>query len=200
MDSCDVLIVGGGPAGSSCAWALRSSGLHVVILDKASFPRNKVCGGWITPWVLQALEIDAADYAPGRTMQEIRGFRVSSIGAREVGIPYDRVVSYGIRRCEFDEYLLRRSGSEIREGAPINKIERSGKHWIINGAIKARMLVGAGGHFCPVARHLGNNNSDEPVVAQEIEFEMSPDQARLCSVRAELPELYFCPDLQGYGW
>jgi geranylgeranyl reductase family protein len=200
MDSCDVLIVGGGPAGSSCAWALRSSGLHVVILDKASFPRNKVCGGWITPWVLQALEIDAADYAPGRTMQEIRGFRVSSIGAREVGIPYDRVVSYGIRRCEFDEYLLRRSGSEIREGAPINKIERSGKHWIINGAIEARMLVGAGGHFCPVARHMGNNNSDEPVVAQEIEFEMSPDQARLCSVRAELPELYFCPDLQGYGW
>jgi flavin-dependent dehydrogenase len=171
-----------------------------VILDKASFPRNKVCGGWITPWVLQALEIDAADYAPGRTMQEIRGFRVSSMGSQEVGIPYDRVISYGIRRCEFDEYLLRRSGSEIREGAPINQIERSGKHWIINGAIKARMLVGAGGHFCPVARHMGKSNSDEPVVAQEIEFEMSPDQVGLCSVRAELPELYFCPDLQGYGW
>ncbi len=200
MDSCDVLIVGGGPAGSSCAWALRSSGLHVVILDKASFPRNKVCGGWITPWVLQALEIDAADYALGRTMQEIRGFRVSSMGAREVGIPYDRVISYGIRRCEFDEYLLRRSGSEIREGAPINRIERSGEHWMVNGAIKARMLVGAGGHFCPVAQHMGNNNSDEPVVAQEIEFEMSPDQARLCNIRAEFPELYFCPDLQGYGW
>lgn len=200
MDSCDVLIVGGGPAGSSCAWALRSSGLHVVILDKAKFPRNKVCGGWITPWVLQALEIDAADYASGRTMQEISGFRVSSMGAREVGIPYDRVISYGIRRCEFDEYLLRRSGSEIREGAPINRIERSGEHWIINGAIKARMLVGAGGHFCPVAQHMGNSNSDEPVVAQEIEFEMSPDQARLCNIRAEFPELYFCPDLQGYGW
>jgi flavin-dependent dehydrogenase len=149
---------------------------------------------------LQALEIDAADYASGRTMQEIRGFCVSSMGAREVGIPYDRVISYGIRRCEFDEYLLRRSGSEIREGAPINRIERSGEHWIINGAIKARMLVGAGGHFCPVAQHMGNSNSDEPVVAQEIEFEMSPDQARLCNIRAEFPELYFCPDLQGYGW
>lgn len=200
MDSCDVLIVGGGPAGSSCAWGLRSSGLHVVILDKANFPRNKVCGGWITPWVLRALAIEAADYFPGRTMQEIRGFRVSSMGAREVGIPYDRVISYGIRRCEFDEYLLRRSGAEIREGEPISRIERSGDHWIINGAIKAKMLVGAGGHFCPVARHMGNANSEEPVVAQEIEFEMSPDQACLCAIQAEIPELYFCPDLQGYGW
>jgi flavin-dependent dehydrogenase len=149
---------------------------------------------------LQALEIDAADYSPNRTMQEIRGFRVSSMGEREVGIPYDRIISYGIRRCEFDEYLLRRSESEIREGAPISKIERSGEHWIINDAIKARMLVGAGGHFCPVARHMGNGNSDEPVVAQEIEFEMSPDEARLCGIQAETPELYFCSDLQGYGW
>lgn len=200
MDSCDVLIVGGGPAGSSCAWGLRSSGLHVVILDKANFPRNKVCGGWITPWVLQALEIEAADYSPGRTMQEIRGFRVSSMGAHEVGIPCNRVISYGIRRCEFDEYLLRRSGAEIGEGSPITRIERSGGHWIINGAIKTKMLVGAGGHFCPVARYMGNTNSDEPVVAQEIEFEMSPEQAHLCAIQAEIPELYFCPDLQGYAW
>lgn len=200
MDSCDVLIVGGGPAGSSCAWGLRSSGLHVIILDKATFPRNKVCGGWITPWVLQALEIEAANYSPGRTMQEIRGFRVSSMGAQEVGIPYDRIISYGIRRCEFDEYLLRRSGAEIHEGAPISKIERCGDQWIINGEIKTKMLVGAGGHFCPVARFLGNSNAEEPVVAQEIEFEMSPDEARLCTIRAEIPELYFCPDLQGYGW
>lgn len=200
MHSCDVLIVGGGPAGSSCAWGLRSSGLHTVILDKARFPRNKVCGGWITPWVLQALEIDAADYAPGRTMQEIRGFRVSSMGAQEIRIPYGQVISYGIRRCEFDEYLLRRSGAEIREGVPISKIERSGGFWTINGEIRTKMLVGAGGHFCPVARHLGNTNLDEPVVAQEIEFEMSTDQARLCTIQPEIPELYFCQDFQGYGW
>ena len=200
MDSCDVLIVGGGPAGSACAWALRSSGLHVVILDKANFPRNKVCGGWITPWVLQALEIQAADYSPGRTMQEIRGFRVSSMGAQEVGIPYDHVISYGIRRCEFDEYLLRRSGAEILEGVPVNKIEHTGKHWTINNEINAKLLIGAGGHFCPIARHMGNTNSDEPVIAQEIEFEMSPDQARLCAIQPEIPELYFCRDFQGYGW
>ena len=200
MHSCDVLIVGGGPAGSSCAWGLRSSGLHVVILDKATFPRNKVCGGWITPCVLQALEIDSGQYAISRTMQPIRGFRVSSMGGQEVRIPYDHIISYGIRRCEFDEYLLRRSGAEVCEGVPINKIERSSEQWIINGEIKANLLVGAGGHFCPVARHLGNTNSDEPVIAQEVEFEMSPEQERLCTIQPEIPELYFCQDFQGYGW
>ena len=86
MRSCDVLIVGGGPAGSSCAWALRSSGVDVVILDKATFPRNKICGGWITPFVVKALEIDTTEYAQGRTLQPITGFTVSAMGQREVPV------------------------------------------------------------------------------------------------------------------
>ena len=53
MDRCDVLIVGGGPAGSSCAWRLVTAGLDVVVVDKANFPRDKVCAGWITPAVVR---------------------------------------------------------------------------------------------------------------------------------------------------
>jgi menaquinone-9 beta-reductase len=200
MYSCDVLIAGGGPAGSSCAWGLRSSGLHVVILDKCVFPRDKICGGWVTPLVLQELEIDPASYARGRTFQPITGFRVSSMGEREVDVAYDRIVSYGIRRCEFDEYLLRRSGAQIREGVPIGSVERSGDSWIVNGEIRTRLLVGAGGHFCPVARFLGNANAAQAVVAQEVEFAMDAQQAASCNIAPEVPELYFCRDLQGYGW
>ena len=51
MDSCDVLVVGGGPAGSACAWKLRQAGLDVIVMDRAAFPRDKVCAGWITPQV-----------------------------------------------------------------------------------------------------------------------------------------------------
>lgn len=200
MDSCDVLIVGGGPAGSSCAWGLRSSGLRVVVLDKSRFPRNKVCGGWITPFVLQALEIDSEDYKRGRTFQPITGFRVSSIGKREVEVPYKEPISYGIRRCEFDEYLLRRSGAHVCEGTAITSLKRSDDGWIVNDKIKTRLLVGAGGHFCPVARLLGNTQADEPVVAQEVEFEMDAQEAAACAIQAQIPELYFCNDLQGYGW
>lgn len=206
MDSCDVLIVGGGPAGSSCAWALRSAGMRVVILDKAAFPRNKVCGGWITPQVLEALAISPQDYARGRTFQAIAGFRVGCMDQREVDLAYDRPVSYGIRRSEFDDYLLRRSGAEVREHSPITTLNREGDSWIVNGEIRAPLLIGAGGHFCPVARDLGNESEGQadqanlPVIAQEIEFEMNPEQAAACAIKAEIPELYFCPDLAGYGW
>ncbi len=200
MDSCDVLIVGGGPAGSSCAWALGSSGLNVLVLDKSGFPRDKVCGGWITPQVMQALDFDPDDYARGRTLQPITGFRISSMGGREVEVPFHHIVSYGIRRCEFDEYLLRRCGARVREGVAVTSIERSGEGWLVNGEIKTRLLVGAGGHFCPVARVLANHHEEEPVVAQEIEFAMTPDQAAKCGVQGEVPELFFSSDLKGYGW
>ena len=200
MDACDVLIVGGGPAGSSCAWGLRDSGLNVVVLDRATFPRNKLCGGWITPLVLDELSIAPDDYAPGHVFQPIYGLRLSAIGGPQLEVRHDYVVSYGIRRCEFDEYLLRRSGARIREGVAITSIERSGDGWLVNGVVRARMLVGAGGHFCPVGRYLGNKGSPAPVLAQEVEFEMETMDARRSKVSGEVPELFFCRDLLGYGW
>ena len=200
MRSCDVLIVGAGPAGSSCAWGLRSSGLDVVVLDKSAFPRDKVCGGWITPFVLQELQIDPLEYRRGRTLQPISAFRVSCLGQPETIVNYNQPVSYGIRRREFDEYLVRRCGAEVRENVPVKSIQRTGEQWIVNGEFKARLLIGAAGHFCPVARLSGNRPQESPVIAQEIEFPMSDGQAAGCRVSAETPELYFCRDLQGYGW
>lgn len=201
MVCCDVLIVGGGPAGSSCAWKLRNSGLTTVILDKQIFPRDKVCGGWITLPVLQELEIDAGEYRRGRVFQAIHGFRVSRLGGREVETDYGKPISYGIRRCEFDEFLLQRCGAQIHQGVPLASLERSDDQWVVNGKLKARLVVGAGGHFCPVARWRGVNARQEtPIAAQEVEFEMTAHQLARCSIRAEIPELYFCPDMKGYGW
>ena len=200
MDSCDVVIVGGGPAGSSCAWGLRNSGLDVVIVDRSVFPRHKLCGGWITPLVLEELEFTPEDYSPSRTMQPISGFRLSAIGGPQVDVRTKRVVSYGIRRCEFDEYLLRRSGARLSEGIALTSIERSDGGWLVNGTIRARMLVGAGGHFCPVSRYLGNKGAPAPVVAQEVEFEMDPAQSAKSKIAGDLPELFFCRDMRGYGW
>ncbi len=205
MDACDVLIVGGGPAGSACAWGLRSSGLDVAILDKQRFPRDKVCGGWITPAVLSELEIDAAEYARGRLLQPISGFRTGCIAHSDAGgsieTDYKRTVSYGIRRREFDEYLLRRSGARLFEPGALTNLERDNGGWIVNGRTKARLLVGAGGHFCPVAKLTGAKPTREnAVVAQEAEFEMDQRQQAGCRIRPDVPELYFCADIKGYGW
>lgn len=201
MDSCDVLIVGGGPAGSACAWKLRLSGLNVAILDRQVFPRDKVCGGWITPAVLAELEIDPAEYARGRVLQPITAFLTGAIGGRVVRTDYRAAVSYGIRRREFDQYLFERCGARMIQGVALASLERSGANWIANGNIEARVVVGAGGHFCPVARLTGAKPKGEnAVVAQEAEFEMNDEQQAGCSVDRETPELYFCSDLKGYGW
>jgi len=189
MDTCDVLIVGGGPAGSACAWKLRQSGLDVVVMDGAVFPRDKVCAGWITPGVVDELQIDTAHYRRGRTLQPITGFRTGLVGgSEEVETTYDRPVSFGIRRCEFDHYLLQRSEARLTLGTRLLSLWRDGRRWIVNDAIKASMLVGAGGHFCPVARWLNGSIGDTPVVAaQEVEFAIDPQDAPEFTIAPETP-------------
>ncbi len=203
MRTTDVLIIGGGPAGSTCAWQLRRLGFDVVVWDRKRFPRDKICAGWITPHVLAALALDLDAYAAsGRTCQPIYGFQVSRQGDREARVRYAAPVSYGIRRCEFDHYLLERCGADQRLGEPLRTLERRDGHWVVNGAVRAPVLVGAGGHFCPVAQRLGAElGHGEPVVAaQETEFPLTPEQARTCGVEQDLPEIYFTSDLKGYGW
>jgi flavin-dependent dehydrogenase len=150
---------------------------------------------------VDALALDLDDYARGRTLQPIRGFRTGVIGRREVETTYAGPVSYGILRAEFDAYLLRRSGAAVAEAAAVSSLRREGGEWVANDAFRAPMLVGAGGHFCPVARHLGARRTEDVVVAaQEVEFRMDAAQRQACPVRPEVPELFFCEDLKGYGW
>lgn len=201
MNSCEVLIVGGGPAGSACAWFLRQAGLDVLLMDVRSFPRDKPCAGWITPPVLATLAIDRDDYRRGRVLQEIRCFRTSLMGGDEIVTRYDRVVSYGIRRCEFDQYLLERSDARLLSGEPVRIVERAGGRWLVNGHIRARLVVGAGGHYCPVARFLGARiGSEESIIAQSAEFPLDSRQEKECRIPLDMPELLFSRDLKGYGW
>ena len=176
--------------------------MAVIVLDKALFPRDKVCAGWITPAVVQALQLDTEAYARERVLQPITAFRTGLIHGRAVETRYQGTVSFGIRRCEFDDYLLQRSGARVQLGQALKSLERRGGLWLVNDAITTPLIIGAGGHFCPVARFLGAKlGATEPAVtAKEIEFEMNREQLAECRVRADTPELYFCRDLKGYGW
>jgi len=202
MENCDALIVGGGPAGSTCAWQLRQHGMDVLVMDKAMFPRDKVCAGWITPAVVQALHLDTGDYARQHVLQPIKAFRTGLIDGGEHETRYPDTVSFGIRRREFDDYLLQRSGARLQLGQALDSLFHDGKRWIVNGTISTPLVIGAGGHFCPVARFMGARiGADEPVIsAKEIEFAMNQEQRDACTVRGDMPELYFCRDLKGYGW
>lgn len=199
MTSCDALIVGGGPAGSTCARFLRTAGWDVVILDRAVFPRDKVCAGWLTPEVFAALELNPEDYrAAGLILQDIRRFRTGVLGRPLIETTYHDVVSYAIRRYEFDAFLLHRSGATVTDGTALTSLRRDGDRWVANDAITARVVIGAGGHFCPVAKLVrGDARRDSVVVAREAEVRLEgSEDVRIPTA----PQLFFCHDLDGYAW
>jgi flavin-dependent dehydrogenase len=110
-------------------------------------------------------------------------------------------VGYGIRRYEFDQYLVERAGVWLQDGEELSSLERTDDGWIINKGLRASVIVGAGGHLCPVAQHLGAKPAAEPVVvAKDVEYAMDEALLAQCAIEPEIPELYFFPDMKGYGW
>jgi flavin-dependent dehydrogenase len=88
------------------------------------------------------------------------------------------------------------------EAEKVDQIERQDGGWLVNRSIRASLLIGAGGHFCPVARMLGARSVEGSLVvaAQEIEFQATPEELATGTISSAVPELFFCPDLEGYGW
>jgi len=147
----NVIIVGGGPAGSSCAWKLRRHGIESLVLDRQVFPRHKLCAGWITPDVVRNLEFDPAAYPHG--FLTIDRLHCEYFGRRSVRRFIRRTNQFSIRRYEFDHWLLRRSGAAF-DRHEVRSVRIEGDEFVIDDRYACRHLVGAGGTYCPVRREL----------------------------------------------
>ena len=156
----DVAIVGGGPAGSACAAVCARAGLKTLLIERAVFPREKICGDCLNPacWpVLDRLGVSKRVLnLPHSLLREVefvgldgRHFRVRLDGRSRGEI--------AIKRSALDQLLLARAaelGAEIHQGCTLTAIEpgwtliASGQSW------SARLLVGADGRNSTVARLL----------------------------------------------
>ncbi|NUM79692.1 NAD(P)/FAD-dependent oxidoreductase [bacterium] len=198
MEYHDVIIAGGGPAGSSCARKLRQAQVDCIVLDKAAFPRTKLCAGWITPEVVSDLDIDVTSY-PHRILA-FPAMHAYLFGIR-IKIP---TLQYSIRRYEFDHWLLERCGAPSVQHE-IKNIRLENGHYVIDDRYACKYLVGAGGTNCPVFRMFfqGVNPRSKKalIVCRELEFpyEVRDDRCLLWFFENNLPGYsWFVPKANGY--
>jgi len=190
MRSCDVLIVGGGPAGSSAAWRLRRGGADVLVVDQETFPRLKLCAGWITPEVVRDLGMDVASYPHRFLTFERLHVHLKGMHLR---VPS---VQHSIRRFEFDAWLLERSQAPVVKHT-VRTIRRERGVYVIDDAFECRYLIGAGGTRCPVYRTLfrGTNPRASGLQTVTLEHEIAYDWKD-----PDCHLWFFEKKLPGYAW
>ena len=195
MTDLDVIVVGGGPAGSSCARTLVRGGARVAVVDRAQFPRVKLCAGWLSAPIWDALAMSPREYPGG--LWEWNTCHVHFRGA-------DHAIScrgWFIRRYELDDFLLRTSGAELHLGVQVKAIERDPDGFWRIGELRARHLVGAGGTHCPVARLMQVTRPAGVVGVQEHEFQVDAEAVARPRIGGDgEPELLLHDDLRGYSW
>jgi geranylgeranyl reductase family protein len=125
-DDADVIVVGAGPSGATTAYYLAQAGLEVLLLEKARFPREKVCGDGLTPRAVKALVAMGVDVGPDSGWLRNKGLRVIGYRMRlEMEWPeLDSYPGYGLvrARASLDETLARRAqaaGAKLLEGVTV---------------------------------------------------------------------------------
>jgi len=177
----DAVVVGAGPAGAATAILLAEQGLSVVLLDRARFPRDKICGEYLSPEGSRILDrLGVLSTVESRGARPLRGMRIlAPDGTLLVGdYPSDgpwqgyRPHALAVRRRSLDQALVERArqvGVSVREGVRVVDLLREGRRvtGVVAEAVRpgprptgaerlpARLVVAADGRTSVVAQRLG---------------------------------------------
>jgi flavin-dependent dehydrogenase len=168
----DVIVIGGGPAGTTSATLLARQGLSVTLLERERFPRFQI-GESLLPYnndLFERLGV-TAEIAAGESFPKFGAYFVTGDGQvgytfrfdKRLQDPYRR--SFQVRRAHFDELLLKNAekhGVEVRQQTPVTSIDLSDPdRAIVNGDLEARFVIDASGHTSVVGARVGNRENVE---------------------------------------
>ena len=181
MATHDIAIIGAGPAGSTAAFHLASAGKSVLLLDKATFPRDKPCGGGVTGRAARLLPFSIEPVVEDVVDRLECGLRYRHRISRRARAP----LAYMTQRRHLDHFLLRKAeeaGAEVRQGETADARE-----------LDARIVIGADGCNGSSARQLGLADGVVHGVALEANY---PYEARFAGAMV----LEIAVIRGGYGW
>ena len=163
--TCDVLVVGAGPAGAAAAITLQRAGLATIVVDKARFPRDKCCGDGLTTLALRELESLGFEPAGVAGWFDVDAAWLRSPSGREVCLPLPSTGRYAAiaPRLELDAELVavaRRAGVDVRDGhgfAGIDAVTQNHIDVTVDdlGVVRCHYVVAADGMWSPVRKAVG---------------------------------------------
>ncbi len=180
MKKTDVLIVGAGPAGSTCGYLLQKAGIPNIVIDHATFPRDKLCGGGLTPkcWKLLDELIPGLNYNYNR----ITKIKFAVDNSRKCEFETETELRL-VKRKDFDHLLLNTyidAGGQFQKGA-FGSYEEQEDGMIVTlksgEQIACRYLVGADGANSKVRHQLQGGRDKNMLLVMEQYMEKSADNA-----------------------
>ncbi|MDQ7038612.1 MAG: geranylgeranyl reductase family protein [Aquificota bacterium] len=156
MDRYDAVVVGGGPSGATCARILAEKGARVLIVERETLPRFKLCAGCLSARIDPLLPKGWKKLVLNSIRGGYLGFRGMSYREVSSNLP----VAYIVDRSGFDHFLVKEavaSGSDLWEGTEFVRFEGEGplKVHTTKGTVLADFLIGADGFYSKVAKQTG---------------------------------------------
>ncbi len=160
----DVIVVGAGPAGSSAALRLARAGLDVALIERARFPRTKVCGEYLSPALCGALAELGLLAEVARNAHPLRAIQLAGFGSDPVLLRLPGDGALALPRARLDQIMLdaaHAAGAHVIAGAFLSSAETADRVAVryrdadgADRAAEARVLVGADGAWSSVARRM----------------------------------------------